>query len=237
MNPIKVKIQSSGIPNQVTLTRTEMDSILSKTFAYLKEWQKLNNVKGECISNASFAAELLYAYGCPRIKSSIKAKSILAVGVTKDGHLALIGGHLVLQLDATTFMDPSYEISSLTDVEYFDCIVKFKNRILGKDGDKKYELLPSLKGFVEDAIKAFSEFDAFADEVNSCIGTGDALLGNDSQYGIEIRRVAHEYLTRLMQETLDSHAPVKKQKPNDQCACKSGKKYKKCCGNVKTCSK
>jgi len=221
--------------SEIHITATDMDRALFTTIDYLRDWQKERGITRECISNTAFTLRLFKTYASPEIKSSVKAQPVMVVGVNQQGQIAITGMHLAIRFCGSKILDPSHEIASLKNVQYFDNTESFKQYMRSD----KLQII-RLSGCVDNAIAGFAEFQRIADRVNSTDGTANCIAGANKQYLQELQVEGVKKLEQMI-DLLGHKNPTPsltvKQKPNDQCLCKSGKKYKKCCGGIKTCSK
>ena len=86
-------------------------------------YQKENNIKGNCITNVQY----LYDQINKNCENKVKARAVIVYNVEKN---ILCHGHLVLEYEDGTFIEPSYELVKLNNNKYFTTIhdLNFKKR-------------------------------------------------------------------------------------------------------------
>ena len=90
----------------------------------MREYQKENNVKNQCVTNAQ------YLYDTIKINSNsnVKTKAVLVFSDnTEEDTAIIVSGHLVVLLDDEIIIDPSYDIFCLKNKSYFDNIKDLVN--------------------------------------------------------------------------------------------------------------
>ena len=89
----------------------EFSILISNIILSMREFQKENNVKKQCVTNSQ------YLYDCIKHNSSktnIKVKAVLVFSSDDDTNIGvLVTGHLVVVLDDDVLIDPSYDIFCL----------------------------------------------------------------------------------------------------------------------------
>jgi len=120
-------------------------------------YQKENNIKRNCITNAQY----LYDQINKNCKHKVKARAVFVINEEKK---LFCQGHLVLEYEDGTFIDPSYEYASLNNSKYFTTI----HDLHLKESDINYK---------KELIKIFIKFINHANEINQ----GEFLI-NDKKY-------------------------------------------------------
>jgi hypothetical protein len=154
-----------------------MDITLSNTILYMREFQKNNNIKKQCVTNAQ------YLYDCIRMSMSdtnVKVKSVLVF--SNDLELqrsVIVGAHLVVILDNDNIIDPSYDIYCLQNVSYFDNI----KDLMDIFDDKSKEMIKKNLD-IKKLINGHLRFIKFADQINNgkCLVSGKKYYNDQADY-------------------------------------------------------
>ena len=137
-----------------------MSILLYKVIKTMLKFQELSNIKGECITNTMTLYDLINTnYKTFGIKA--KAKAVLLISTDKDEDETIINlcyGHLVIELDDGSIIDPSHETNSKKNKEYYDNI---KDLLSGES--KKFYNNFDMKYIISE----FIEFKKKADIINS----------------------------------------------------------------------
>lgn len=149
---------------------------IEKIVNAMHKYQKINNVKGCCMTNA------LILYDIVRLSTAknVKVKAVYAISYDTETQICRIfEGHVVLSLGNNQLIEPSWELEKLKDVQYFDSI----NTLLKvyKGFDRKE--LPRI-------IKAHIHFTNIANRINN----GEFLISDKEHY--------HKQLDYLIQHNL-----------------------------------
>jgi len=98
--------------------------LIANIILSMREYQKENNIKKQCVTNAQFL------YDTIKVNSirNVKTKAVFVYSDNNEEDTAIIvGGHLVVELDDETIIEPSYEIFCLKNKSYFDNIKDLVN--------------------------------------------------------------------------------------------------------------
>ncbi len=92
-------------------------TLIAKQVSAMHEYQKINNIKRQCITNTK------YLFDCIKLNKSldIKATATLVIGQRSgypEKHIRIIGWHMVLLINGE-LIDPSYEVDSMINKKYF----------------------------------------------------------------------------------------------------------------------
>lgn len=92
----------------------DISSLIGGIILKMREYQKLNNIKGKCVDNTTYAARIINSNG-----GNIEAKSYIVISVETTPS-TLIYGHLALNFKGDIIIEPSYEVFSIPNCVYFD---------------------------------------------------------------------------------------------------------------------
>jgi YHS domain-containing protein len=127
------------------------------------EYQKINNIKEECITNIQILYDFIRATN-PTLDVKIKA---VIVGAIDNNITCCVKGHLVLDIGNEKVIDPSYEVSKFKNSYYFVNIknyIKFlKNNYTAKEQIEIFDACGGLNTIIQDHIT----FMNFANEMNN----------------------------------------------------------------------
>ena len=126
--------------------------MLGNMILLMREYQKKHKIKKECVTNCQYFYDNFKA-NCPL--NTIKVKAVIGVSLNSDRTI-IYEGHVVVEVDEKFIFEPSYEVYSTDNIEYFDNIKQFMN---------KYKL-PN-KNDMKDIIKEFIDFTKIADTINN----------------------------------------------------------------------
>jgi hypothetical protein len=121
---------------------------------HMIEYQKNNNIKGQCITNAQYLYDYIN-HNFPNINP--KAKAVVCLGNDNENNITKCICHMVIMIDDIIY-DPSYEIISLNDIYYFGNMKSFSSYI------KKIPLFP--EDIYLKTVSNFIEFIKLADKIN-----------------------------------------------------------------------
>ncbi len=146
--------------NQLKM-RAEYKKMTDDMLKMMYEYQKMNNVKGNCVSNCQYLYDQISGVHFV----DVKFKAVIATGyrkkmITKNyaelDHVSIV--HLVLVVNdglMEKIVDPSYEVVSLKDLEYWDTIKEWKDNHPKRD-------------FVDkENVKYYLDFVKIADQMNN----------------------------------------------------------------------
>ena len=98
------------------------ERMLANIVLYLREYQKMHNIKKKCITNCQYLYDNLKA-NFPL--NDIKIKAVICMSSNKDINTTILyAGHVVVEVDEEFIFEPSYEVYSIDNIEYFDNIKK-----------------------------------------------------------------------------------------------------------------
>jgi hypothetical protein len=135
----------------------ELSILISNIILSMREFQKQNNIKKQCITNTQY----LYDTITMNSGTNVKAKPVFVFSHDDEGGTAtFVGGHLLVILDDDTMIEPSYDIFCLKNKSYFDNIKDLMDVFHNKD-DLKTKI--DIKKLVSDHI----QFMKFAEQINN----------------------------------------------------------------------
>ena len=135
------------------------ESMLANIVLYMREYQKMHNIKKQCVTNCQYLYDNLKA-NFPL--NDIKVKAVIGISSKKDIDTTILyAGHVVVVVDEEFIFEPSYEVYSIDNIEYFDNIKKFTNSVSNLNNNSKKHV-----------IKEFIDFKKIADSINN----GEALV-------------------------------------------------------------
>ena len=125
--------------------------MLANVILLMREYQMKHNIKKQCVTNCQYLYDTFKA-NCPL--NNVKVKAVIGILPNKYGTI-IYAGHVVVEVDEDIF-EPSYEVYSIRNIEYFDNIKQFKNVFA----------FPN-KNDIKDIIKEFIDFTKIADTINN----------------------------------------------------------------------
>jgi hypothetical protein len=134
-------------------------AFVSEIILGIREYQEVNKIKEKCITNTQYLHTTMKKIG---VANSFKAVAVITASYDKDNNVTKIfAGHMVLTMDETLMIDPSYEVFSLPQKTYFytikeltDFISLFKKEVRG--------------GFnLKEIVTTFMRFRKYADAINN----------------------------------------------------------------------
>ena len=85
----------------------------------MREYQKKNNITRQCVTNAQSLCDIIKNNSTSNAKT--KAVFVVAENNEEDANI-IVSGHLVVELDDETILEPSYDIFCLQNKSYLDNI-------------------------------------------------------------------------------------------------------------------
>jgi hypothetical protein len=96
----------------------ELSILISNIILSMREFQKENNIKKQCITNTKYLYDIIRR----NCKNDVKTKAVFVFSSDEEiGNNIVLGGHLVVVVDGE-IIEPSYDIFSLKNKLYFDNI-------------------------------------------------------------------------------------------------------------------
>ena len=126
--------------------------ILANIVLLMREYQKKHNIKKLCVTNCQYLYDT-FKENCPL--NNIKVKAVIGISLNDDRTI-VYAGHVVVEVDEEFIIEPSYEVYSMHNIEYFDNIKQLMNAFA----------FPN-KNDMKDAIKEFICFTKIADTINN----------------------------------------------------------------------
>ncbi len=138
--------------------------MIGRTVNNMREYQNLNNVKGQCIANVqylydTFKANLSNKQNCKH--TEFKAKAVFVIKTDNKLNVERFITHLVLNVKDKSngeefIIDPSYETFSLKNKNYHDTIQSFMSFFKNTTDENRKKLL-----------KDYISFSKYADIINN----------------------------------------------------------------------
>jgi hypothetical protein len=128
----------------------------------MHEYQKMNDVEDECITNAQYLYDIL-TYNT---NLDVKVKSVYVVFNNDDETSGICVGHLCLQVNGVLF-DPSYQYSKIKEANYIDSFKEVNKYLSDLDSVSKSKIL-----------KQNLHFEKIAKRINS----GEGLVSCNDYY-------------------------------------------------------
>jgi hypothetical protein len=125
--------------------------ILANIVLLMREYQKKHNIKRQCVTNCQYLYDTFKA-NYPL--SDVKVKAVIGI-LSNEDETIIYEGHVVVEVEEVIF-EPSYEVYSIRNIEYFDNIKQFKNVFAFRN-----------KNDMKDTIKEFINFTKIADTINN----------------------------------------------------------------------
>ena len=148
-----------------------MEYMIGRTVDNMREYQNLNNVKGQCITNTQYLYDTI-KYNSFGKYVEFKAKAVFVIKIDNELNLTRFVTHVVLNVkdksnDEEYIIDPSYETFSLKNKKYYDTIQSFMPIFKNTTDENKKKML-----------KDFVDFSEYADNINN----GGLLLADRKFY-------------------------------------------------------
>ena len=160
----------------------ERSFTISNITLSMREFQKENNIKGQCVTNTQY----LYDTIKMNLRNNVKTKAVIVFSHDEEkNNVYCVEGHLVLVLsDDETIIEPSYEIFCLKNKLYFDNIKDFLNIF-----DDKVKIKIDKKKLVSHHIK----FMKLSEQINN----GECLVADKKFYNEQadyIEKIYSKYI-------------------------------------------
>lgn len=145
-----------------------METAISYVVLCMREYQKQNNVKNQCISNAQY----LYDFIKVNTTHDVKTKAVIVYSHNdQEDSTTIICGHLVIVLEDGTIIEPSYDAFNLKNRLYFDDVEDLLNFFDNRSG---FESKVDVKKFMCDHVR----FVKMSEQING----GKLLVSNGEHY-------------------------------------------------------
>lgn len=128
----------------------------------MHEYQKMNDVKDECVTNAQYLYDILKY----NTNLDVKVKSVYVLFNYDDETSGICVGHLCLQVDGM-IIDPSYQYSKIKEANYTDSFKEVNKYLSDLDSVSKSKIL-----------KRNLHFEKIANQINS----GECLVSCKDYY-------------------------------------------------------
>ena len=137
--------------------------LLKSVINTMMEYQKINNIKGECITNTQILYDIIKAIE-PTLDVKIKAVIVVA---NDDNITYCVKGHLVLVVDnGKKVLDPSYEVASYENSNYLTNVNTFIKFLKNNYNKKQQTELFNSCGKLPSIIESHIRFVNFANRMN-----------------------------------------------------------------------
>ena len=117
-------------------------------------YQEMHDIKSQCLTNTQTLYDLLknssYTHVSP---PDVKSAACIAVGWKNNGEMMTTKNHMILKVD-NRIIDPSYEVSSLDNILYYDTYDRYKDDYSGRPP------------FDKDDLDLFHNFTEYAKKIN-----------------------------------------------------------------------
>jgi hypothetical protein len=128
-----------------------MEKFIGKVVDSMREYQRENDIKNQCITNCQFFYDTI-VYTFKNIKDRVKVKPVVFVSLSKQIFII----HMVIEFD-DFIIDPSYETFSVEDREYYSSIGDIKSIFNHIDGGLTHR----------ECIEIFLKFVSYAEQMNN----------------------------------------------------------------------
>ena len=146
----------------------EHSILIANIILSMREYQKENNIKKQCVTNAQYLYDIIKMNSI----SNVKTKAVFVFSYNNEEDTAIfVGGHLVVELDDETIIEPSYDIFCLKNKSYFDNIKDLVNIF-----DNKNEL--KTKFDIKKLICDHIHFMKISEQINN----GELLITDKEHY-------------------------------------------------------
>jgi len=176
--------------NIINIGTCSKENVTAKALELMLKYQKQHNIKRMCMINVQFLRDFMWANNI-----SITVKPAFCTGVLPEQNAVCIcEAHLIISIDSSTYIDPSYEFQSYTDKHYFHTIAEFSKFIkeIPLDNNK-------LNSLSRSQIKKFIDFINIAKEINM----GKFLITDKTYYhGLA------DYVEERIKEWCHSPSPI-----------------------------
>jgi len=111
----KIEIKNLNLRNLIIMEH----SLISNIVVSMRKYQKENNVKKQCVTNAQY----LYDTMKINLNNNVKTKAVFVFSDNNQEDTAIfVSGHIIVTIDNKTIIEPSYDIYCLENTSYFDNI-------------------------------------------------------------------------------------------------------------------
>lgn len=169
------------------LSARQKSRYIIQVYKAMHAYQKINNIKGECIQNCQYLYDCITKNG---LCDFIKPKVVITVYQTDDGPAIFIV-HMVLQDADGNLIDPSYEVASLKR-DYHTSVKGFINSLKNCKG------LLDQKDVIKSTISQFLSLIPFEERI---MDNNGPILTNKLTYNLQADWV---------EENVDAHFKVKR---------------------------
>lgn len=157
--------------------------VIIKIATFMNEYQKINKITDMCSANTSILYNFIYD-NYHNLKERTRVSAVIChyfkkINEKDAPHFHI---HLVVRIDETKLIDPSYEIDSKSGVLYLDSIKAFQKCI------NKLEQMSNISNFkfpiddIKKLVKEYLHFVKIADEINK----GNELT-SDTKYSNDLK--------------------------------------------------
>jgi hypothetical protein len=116
----------------------------------MREYQKINGIQKQCVTNCQF----LYDHIKINYNVNVKVESVRVLSANNE---TLVAGHLVVIINDSLIIEPSYDVFILQNSIYFATIKDLMNNL--NDDSKQI--------FGKKSISNFLDFKKIADRINN----------------------------------------------------------------------
>jgi hypothetical protein len=102
----------------------EYSILIANIILSMREYQKENNIKNQCVTNAQYLYDIIKTNS----NSNVKTKAVFVFSHNNEEDTSIfVSGHLIVILNDETIIEPSYDIFCLKNISYFDNIKDLVN--------------------------------------------------------------------------------------------------------------
>ncbi len=123
----------------------DITNFISSVILSMREYQKQNNIKKQCVTNAQYLYDIIKTHS----SNNVKIKSVFVVSNNKEENTVIIvSGHLVI-IDNETIIEPSYDVFCLKNKSYYDNFNDFINAFDDKNEFKsKFDVKQLMSNYI-----------------------------------------------------------------------------------------
>jgi hypothetical protein len=146
----------------------EYSILIANIILSMREYQKENNIKNQCVTNAQYLYDIIKTNSNSNVKT--KAVFVFSHNNEEDTNI-FVSGHLIVILNDETIIEPSYDIFCLKNISYFDNIKDLVNIF---DDKVKLKSKIDIKKLICDHI----HFMKLSDQINN----GELIITEKNHY-------------------------------------------------------
>jgi len=162
----------------------ELTIFISNIILSMRKYQKENDIKRECVTNAQYLYDIIKINS----NSDVKTKAVYVFSHNEeDNTLVYLGGHIVVILNNNLVIEPSNDVFCLKNVSYFD---NFKDFINIFDDKVLLKSKVNIKKLIDDHIV----FTKLSDKINN----GELIICDKIHYNKQADYIENLYKSYIL---------------------------------------